>query len=97
MIDEIISEGDFVDVWGAVAQESGDLFFYEQIKDQDCHKVWTITETGSWEDGSWYAQAGFHVVNAMGYVLTEKPWVTGLEQAIWFDDDFDDEDPDNDE
>lgn len=86
----MISESVFVDEWGAKAQESGDLFTYEQVKNQDCRKVWTVVDTGG-EDDNWIALAGFHVVNALGYVLTTKPWETGLEQAMWFEADDEDE------
>lgn len=78
-----ISEVDFVELWGAKAQESGDLFTYEQIKHQDCRKVWSIVEDGG-ETDNWYAQPGCHVVNVLGYVLTDRPW-TGNEQALWFE------------
>ena len=56
--------------------------------------MWTIVEGGS-DDESLYAAAGFHKVNETGFVVTEKPWVTGLEEAVWMDaDDFDHDEED---
>ena len=54
--------------------------------------IWTIVDA----DGNLYAAAGYHRVNRIGYVLTEKPWVTGNEEAVWceFEEDEDDEDGD---
>lgn len=42
--------------------------------------VWTIVDG---DDGNLWALPGLHVVNRIGYVLTEKPWVTGDEEAQW--------------
>lgn len=47
----------------------------------DSH-IWAIVEG---DDDSLYASAGFHVVNVLGFVVTEKPWVTGLEEAVWYE------------
>ena len=49
--------------------------------------VWTIIESGDGADDSLYAAAGFHRVNALGFIVTEKPWETGVEEALWFDED----------
>jgi len=52
------------------------------------HKnVWTIIESG--EDETLYVSAGFHLVNRLGYIVTEKPWETALEEGVWMEDDFD--------
>ena len=40
-------------------------------------RVWTIIEA---EDKIFYS-AGFHIVNRMGFLVTEKEWVTGLEEV----------------
>jgi hypothetical protein len=39
-------------------------------------RVWTLIEV----DGIMYISAGYHLVNRMGYFITEKPWETGLEE-----------------
>jgi hypothetical protein len=42
--------------------------------------VWTLVDG---ERGRTYAVAGYHVVNAFGYTVTERPWVRGDEQGRW--------------
>jgi hypothetical protein len=84
MSNQTISEHCFRDEWGAKASETGDLFTFDEVKDTDKHRVWTVVEG---EDDSWYALPGYHVVNKLGYVLTDKPWSTGLEEAVWFQQD----------
>ena len=44
--------------------------------------IWAITEG---DDESLYAVAGFHVIKVLGFVITEKPWVTGIEEALWYE------------
>lgn len=83
-----ISEADFINVWGAGAQDNGDLYEFDQVKDLDPKRVWTIVEG---DNGDWIAAAGFHIVNKLGYVLSIKPWETGLEEAIWVENDFDED------
>lgn len=53
-------------------------------KDQGLNKehIWAIVEG---EDDSLYASPGYHVVNTIGFVVTEKPWVTGAEEAVWYE------------
>ena len=41
-------------------------------------KVWTIIEG---ENNIDYIVAGFHLVNRMGFIVTEKPWVAGTEEV----------------
>lgn len=44
------------------------------------NRVWTVIEV----DGALFAAAGFHFVNRTGsYLLTERPWTTGVEIAEW--------------
>ena len=90
-MDDYISEDAFWDDWGVIQKASGDMFEFEDVKDQPLNHVWTIIESGSDEDGNWYASPGFHIVNRMGYVMTTKPWTDELRDAIYFLDDFDHE------
>ena len=46
--------------FGVQRASSGDLFGFDQVKDQPINHVWTITEGDS---GSLWACPGFHVVN----------------------------------
>ena len=83
-----ISERDFEDVWGAYVKPSGDLFQFDDVRDQPPEHVWTIVDSGDDSDGNWYAQPGFHIVNNLGYVMTRKPWSESTPDAIYFLDDL---------
>ena len=86
-----ISECDFETVWGVYVKSSGDLFQFDDVRNQPLEHVWTIVDSGDDSDGNWYAQPGFHVVNKLGYVMTRKPWSDSTPDAIYFLDDFEDE------
>jgi hypothetical protein len=86
-----ISERDFEDIWGAYVKSSGDLFQFDDVRDQPPQHVWTVVDSGDDSDGNWYAQPGFHVANKLGYVMTRKPWSESTPDAIYFLDDFEDE------
>ena len=94
-----ISEDAFMDEYVPVeAGAEGDFMFdtldsalnkaealTDQLAGQDAiSHVWTIMEADEGE--ALYAAAGNHVVNALGFIVTEKAWETGLEQAIWAED-----------
>lgn len=57
----------------AVAKKNG-------LGDQN---IWTIIEGD--EDEGLYACADVHAVNKIGFVITEKAWETGREEAVWYD------------
>ncbi len=86
-----ISEREFEDIWGVYLKPSGDLFQFDDVRDQPPEHVWTIVDSGDDSDGNWYAVPGFHVVNKLGYVMTRKPWSESTSDAIYFLDDFEDE------
>ncbi|MEK6829781.1 MAG: hypothetical protein AABY15_06695 [Nanoarchaeota archaeon] len=44
----------------------------------DSKRVWTIIEG---DNDSLYISAGFHIVNRQGFLITEKPYDTGLEEV----------------
>ncbi|ABM21098.1 hypothetical protein [Marinobacter nauticus] len=50
--------------------------------------IWAVTEGD--DDDSLYANPGPHAVNVVGYLVTEKPWLTGDEVAVYFEDDSED-------
>ena len=94
--DGLICEDDFIEVFGARAQDSGDLFEFEQVKHLPLNTVWTIVTSD--ECDSWIARPGFGIVNRLGYVVSERPWTDPDLFAYWFKDDLDkDEDEDEDE
>ena len=57
----------------------------------DLHHIWTVLESGVVGNDRLYLSAGVHLVNAIGYVVTEEPWVTGFEESVWDDTVEDDE------
>lgn len=87
--DELISEDDFIKIWGAYVRESGDLFFFQDVKDEPVNLVWTITNSCGGRPDHWIASPGFHIVNVIGYVMTRKPWTSGTPDAFYIFDDFD--------
>jgi hypothetical protein len=85
---KMISEHEFHAHWGIQLSASGDLLTYEDIRGSSVRHVWTIVESGSDDDGNWYAVPGFHYVNRLGYVLTARAWSDGTRDAIYFLDDL---------
>lgn len=88
-MDELISEREFHEVWRPSVRPSGDLLQFDDVCDKPLRHVWTIVDGGEGADGNWYACTGFHVVNHLGYVITEKAWEDDTWDAIYFLDDFD--------
>ena len=81
---DYISEDEFWNDWEVIQKASGELFEFEDVKNQPLNHVWTIIETGDDDNESWYASPGFHIVNRMGYVMTKRPWVDDLRDAVYF-------------
>lgn len=92
---DFISEQDFIEYWGAHAKPSGDLYFYHEVISLPVETVWTVSEgediddDGHNLDGNWYAAPGIYCINALGYLITDRPWVDGTPDAIWYLDDDD--------
>lgn len=88
-----ISEEDFDEKFRPIQRPGDDnaapLYEYHEVKDQQLEHVWSIIEG---EDGGWYAQPGFHVVNMMGYTLTEIPWEHDNMEAVYFEATADEDD-----
>lgn len=60
---------------------NGDLLDYPAVSRQPENRVWTITEG---DGGNWYAAPGFHQVNRLGYILTDRPWTPDMKTvAEW--------------
>lgn len=81
---DYISEDEFWNEWRVIQKSSGDMFEFEDVKDQPINHVWTVLETGDDDNESWYASPGFHIVNRLGYVMTERPWTDELRDAVYF-------------
>lgn len=68
-----MSSSTFERRYGSVADAQGSTMRqYHEVKDLDLHHVWSVTEGDNGRD--WYLSPGFHVVNMMGYVVSERPW-----------------------
>lgn len=90
MTNAYISEKEFDEHWGARVRADGNLFQFDDVRDMPVEHVWTVVESGDCSDGTWYAAPGLHVVNRLGYVLTNVAWVDTTADAIYFPDDLDD-------
>ena len=44
--------------------------------------LWTVLESDTGRSDAWYITPGFHLVNRVGYVITEVPWPTDVELLI---------------
>lgn len=94
----MISESDFMAIYNPIEHKSEGDFLLQSFDEAvafaesmglTVSHVWTILESGCGDDDNLYASAGAHLVNRIGFIVTEKPWETGIEDAIWFEDDFD--------
>jgi len=87
---DYIAEEDFAIAWGAHAKPDGNLYRYDEIESLPAQHVWTVSEgegvddDGLSADDNWYAAPGIEVVNALGYIVTEKPWDDETPDAIWY-------------
>jgi hypothetical protein len=92
---DFISEQDFVGYWGAQAKPSGDLYFYDEVRSLPIEHVWTVSEgedldeDGFNRDNNWYASPGIFAINALGYLITDRPWADDTHDAVWYLDDDD--------
>lgn len=86
---ELISEQQFEDVWGVYAHPSGELFWIDDVRNQSLNNVWSIVESGSDDNEDWFAMPGFHIVNLLGYVMTEMAWSDPMQDAVFSHRNFD--------
>ena len=76
-----IGEREFFDHWGVSQPEEGGLFEFSDVKDVDPHHVWTVVDDTR---GGECALPGFHAVNVIGYVTTERVWTSkDISVAYW--------------
>ena len=59
---------------------------FDEVKDMDYRVVWTVVETGDPDNESLYALPGFHIVNRLGYLVSDVAWddeADGDVEAVW--------------
>ena len=102
----MISEDQFMETYKPIQQGAEGEFMLDDFQEAvrfaearglSSNHVWTIMESGDGDDDALYVSAGYHLVNRIGYIVTEKPWETGIEDAIWMEDDFESDDDEEDE
>lgn len=76
-----LSSGDFkrddiAPFAGCMYETFGDEL--EFIKRQPANRVWTILDA----EGELYIVAGIHIVNRMGYLVTDKEWENETEEYL---------------
>lgn len=72
---DVISDDRFVEKFDPRDEQVG----IEKARRHDLKNVWTVVDA----DGALYALAGYHCVNRTGqYIITSKPWQTGLETVL---------------
>lgn len=78
----MISERDFELEYDPLESPSGsNIWDHAEVVSLPITQVWSIVEGD--DDDNFYALAGFHIVNVVGYAVTKKHWQTGDEQAEW--------------
>lgn len=85
-----LSEEEFTKEFDPKVAPGGDLLSYGDVGNMPTRLVWSVVESGDDEDPSWYASPGFHVVNVLGYCVSEKPWTDDIDCATYFYADPDD-------
>ena len=78
--DEEVEDTDLCSFGGTMYETYGpeEEYIRQMAQDEKTKKrVWTVVDA----DGELYIIAGFHFVNRMGYIITEKEWVTGEEEV----------------
>lgn len=70
---------------GCMYETYGEELDYVFQLAQTTKRVWTIIEG---DDETMFYAAGFHHINRLGFLVTEKEWETGVEE-IQLDTDFD--------
>lgn len=90
--ENLISERDFDDVWGAKVKPDGTLLAWMELASLPANRVWTVYEIDDVRDDGkhylhWCATPGVVPSLALGYLVTEKSWGMDTPDAIWFYDD----------
>jgi len=78
--DKSVDDTDICSFGGTMYETYGpeEEYIRKMARDKNTQKrVWTVLDV----DGDLQIVAGFHYVNRMGYIITEKEWITGEEEV----------------
>lgn len=80
-----ISESRFWDVYRPLPDPGGNdhIWDYKPTLNYPLNQVWTLIE-GEDNYRNLYACPGYHIVNVIGYCVTEKPWTDPTRDAMYF-------------
>ena len=69
--DNSVADGDICSFGGTMYETYGEEEAYiREMAKKEPKRVWTVLDV----DGELIIAAGFHFVNRMGYIITEKEW-----------------------
>lgn len=72
------------EAFGPISPPSGETYWeYDEVKGLELERVWTVVDDGG-ETEDLYAVPGFHIVNTLGYMLTEHPWTDEGKSYYWY-------------
>lgn len=84
-----VNERDFWDTYKPVMLDDahGYVWQYNELPSKPAwsdplHHIWTIVESGGPTE-TLYAVPGYHVVNVVGYTVTDKKWTDEDIEAVW--------------
>jgi hypothetical protein len=68
---EFLTEDEYDDKYGPImGPEDSTIWEYKDVKTKPTEHVWSVVEV----EGDLYVIPGWHVVNMVGYNVTEQPW-----------------------
>ncbi|HWY34506.1 MAG TPA: hypothetical protein VNX68_07660 [Nitrosopumilaceae archaeon] len=78
-MDRTVADEDICSFGGTMYETYGEEESYiRQMAKDSPRRVWTIIEA---DGGEPHIVAGFHYVNRMGFMITEKEWTTGDDEV----------------
>jgi hypothetical protein len=79
----MISRDDFDAIYKPRESPSGEpVWTWDEVQAAPLTHVWTVVTGDNGEDE--YASPGYHIVNKVGYVVTEVPWPDDTTDAVWY-------------
>jgi len=78
-----ISERVFWDKYKPTVKPNGDYLEYLDTLIYPRNRVWSLIESEA-NYRNLYASPGYHIVNVLGYCVTEEPWTDMTRDALYF-------------